>query len=1458
MADNNIQVPAPKLEGIVRLVKRSADTGEILEDITKNNVITERALSRVLTGGSLGNNIMISSSTTAPDRRVPTITGVLETGFTQPGITTPIFVEDTDTDPMYGEWRKRFNPPSSGTRTINTIALTENSGTGSQLVNCYVVLDSPCEQASNEIVDIFYRVQFLPDYSSGISDFALRGIARYAVTGASSGAPSTAFSMWNGNYGRRDLYNVNALSGSFYYNDGAWDAFSGVWDSWTDPHQNPLSFNSITNIHRYFKKKFSWSIDREWLHEARPVQGRLFGGFNIVNSLNESVARTSAISQQLIDDGLINSIQPVHYHKYDSVHPFQDLDGLSQGEGLIDTAGEWDGKDTKWPSFYKIDIVESGDTGTATYSLSKTNFFRFYGLSWTHLPVTDSLGISSGTQGLIRGMNISNSAKSVKFSKTKRLAWDDENEKNGVAVIDYITGDIEYWNPDTTPAFNPTSIAQCAPETVFTESNNIWVASPSDGLYKIDRGMNTITQISFAEGFIDDTTCYAVDYGKNGEIWALMEGALVRSSDGVSWDVYAPSTGTPFTHADITVGNRWNRVKYMKVNPDPDMGTQIGFVVQDTDQDIRKIVWWDGTQSYSGHTYDRFAFPVHADLNTRWYVDQMINSFTVSEYKGMWNVGYVLSAEDWRILALEFGTTNTTTLRTTSHNAGGLNSNFVGEMYIYDEDNYPYFIAGRDVFDIHLNKVAEVQYPTINLHDNEHPGFIYPGTIIANTLDKGSLQVAMIKGALNPDFSDSYGDKFNHICYEHYGWNSGAGEWQKGYYGTEPANINSGFMRATRHRFQNNQPWLFNGTSSYMRLHTSDIEENIDNIFITVSSTQVPDDNDKCLFQIGLVDDYTDNGVAVNWIDTDNPGKIVLIVGDTKYVIDDRPSDSNKHRLAISLYGNILRVWLDGSLKITHAEIPDYDHTGHMAGIIGGRLNLATLNLFEGNIENFQVSEGQLSQIDIDNDYSNFQSAPTYNYVNAAYNRELNSQVYYIKDEEISVTIDANSIVNFTFNNTNEVGGSTNSYGHFHNFSFQEKIKDGDFIEFKAISLFTNTGTNAHFGVGLREYNDTTGLGGAGQNQRATSAIPFCIKFENNRSNSGIYINDVEVLNTGAWLDTDTWKVEYNATDILFYKNDVLIHTESGAYDINVDGDLYPYGLFAYGSQPGGQGGGTVSVEKYSQIVNTNTNTVVAHYLMTDAITDNGTKVTHTALEDLIDGIEISFNDNPEGVNQWVSSDFYTLAGAWGFLKDNIRTLSGSYSVYYKPAEFDLTDFTPSIVPANSIELDNHTNGLYTENAVVMGDNGSLTGAFHPDHYLIEVDDLANQQYLTIELNGTEVTDRVLQPHNIGISTSQSGTVINFYEYPGFLMTAGETVYLQLDDDSWSTHTISVANTTNITVSPSVSAGNPFKAYGHIVQEVTPDPGQVVIDPVFGIAKFDSGEQGKNVTGIYAALREAT
>lgn len=76
-------------------------------------------------------------------------------------------------------------------------------------------------------------------------------------------------------------------------------------------------------------------------------------------------------------------------------------------------------------------------------------------------------------------------------------------------------------------------------------------------------------------------------------------------------------------------------------------------------------------------------------------------------------------------------------------------------------------------------------------------------------------------------------------------------------------------------------------------------------------------------------------------------------------------------------------------------------------------------------------------------------------------------------------------------------------------------------------------------------------------------------------------------------------------------------------------------------------------------------------------------KTTHAGSEPLIDGLQISFDDNA-GVDQFLVDEYYEAYLFDGILHDNATTFQATYDMYYGASE-NGTTFTPNIVPAADV-----------------------------------------------------------------------------------------------------------------------------------------------------------------------------
>ena len=135
-----------------------------------------------------------------------------------------------------------------------------------------------------------------------------------------------------------------------------------------------------------------------------------------------------------------------------------------------------------------------------------------------------------------------------------------------------------------------------------------------------------------------------------------------------------------------------------------------------------------------------------------------------------------------------------------------------------------------------------------------------------------------------------------------------------------------------------------------------------------------------------------------------------------------------------------------------------------------------------------------------------------------------------------------------------------------------------------------------------------------------------------------------------------------------------------------------------------------------------------------------GTKVTHTAEEDLINGLKIKFT-NATAAPQFTATDYFTQGICMGLLKDNATEIFWQSSWYSRPTQFDAI-YTASI-PAGSPSV------------------LTLPAAANPDFIRIETDQL---EYHTFKIGGQPVLNIYLDtppgPQEVSLASNGSGTVL--------------------------------------------------------------------------------------------------
>lgn len=134
----------------------------------------------------------------------------------------------------------------------------------------------------------------------------------------------------------------------------------------------------------------------------------------------------------------------------------------------------------------------------------------------------------------------------------------------------------------------------------------------------------------------------------------------------------------------------------------------------------------------------------------------------------------------------------------------------------------------------------------------------------------------------------------------------------------------------------------------------------------------------------------------------------------------------------------------------------------------------------------------------------------------------------------------------------------------------------------------------------------------------------------------------------------------------------------------------------------------------------------------------SGSKTTHTAVETLINGVRVRF-ENGTGASHFVTNEWYNTSVNYGVLKDNVSTVSYAFSFYTKPCIFNHP------LPSGATALRVPTTAPYQVTLPIAPTGNSPD----PDFIRIETD----ATHLTqITLNGTAVTSTYFNGQTPGVN----------------------------------------------------------------------------------------------------------
>ena len=792
------------------------------------------------TGGFGAPRIWISdrnmSKTASFQKTSSSMVTALEYSTLTPTVFSAI-VPKTVSTPYVVEFKAQFQPPTT-TRTIYSLGFTGQIGAYSPA--SMVTLSTPCTQVGSvpgpgQTLVITYRIQILPAVSTTGSlpvgksadryyaeSFASLNYTADGLTSIKGGATSLGYvdPVWNSNV--PDDLGVHLLAaGRFHCINGPYSSgTSTINGSVTASRYSP----NLSSYFRYGTTVHSTTTSNEFGVGA--IYGAMMYGA-ASNAWNSVYGVTGLYTSPTVAQDW-EPVQNIFNHSAGGTEPFQQVSALATGSGAVNATGVGTWTNPNWPEYYRISIANTGDVGTARYSLSQRSISGFTanssgtvgtGSSWTSSPsplsITPSCSVNT-PQGGVHDATLTPTGSFhykrvhpnryehvlgnvVKQDDTSIVTWDT------TGVTRYNLKDNVYtpWDATTTPALPVMNIKSCACDTV----GNVWVACSVTGLWKIDVASNTVSNITTFDT-VTTASVHAVEVGLGNKIFVVVAGGIFSSADsGTTW------VAESFSYVGISDGN-WDRVYWIKIQRNSP-SYRMAIMYSDNAGGTGTTVWWStaATSAITGPTWST------AD----WYTSN-VATLTQIHHTRLMNISD--TGECWTITTaagkyrLNWGTTQKQEIHTSQQYQYYHTAAFSDDC-VYDYYGTPYTSGTQagvgtgeagGVPVVAPNNTRVGRWNRINNTSNQRP-FINMGDGMQCVRNLSSYSMSFSiwspcpnyahhEGAITPRVArDLEHTFFEEISWNNYQWTGSA--WVNGYHAPalDSGSAIGGPFDGTRHRF---------------------------------------------------------------------------------------------------------------------------------------------------------------------------------------------------------------------------------------------------------------------------------------------------------------------------------------------------------------------------------------------------------------------------------------------------------------------------------------------------------------------------------------------------------------------------------------------------------------------------------------------------------------------------------
>lgn len=614
--------------GKIRYVLRDAFTDEIISETEKENILTRAFFDQMAWAKQLNFRIAIADAAMESSVYTQFLSikdFALYSNTTIPAVGRYIeFFPSTESESAFIQYSGRFSAPAFGTsRTIRTIALCAPQGrsttngagsdygisiSGSDRSFAFAKLAEPCIQTDGQVLDVFYRVFFPFDETSGVSKQIFEELIKsYTVTSFGGEALTLTYSspfklpkLKGADVQTRTLLSKKGLM--TFSKDNAKRLFAS-------PTQvSGMALISKLNSTNAAFTDFPGRMISSTIYVADWVFTNGYGDYETserppVRALPISYSNLNGFSkiQNVIAQGAESTLS--------NSTPWLNVDNLPTGNGRTVIGGNWQNIKTpsaaglyysaELPELVRIKIETSGVAGVAEYKIVRQKYFG--NTTWNNsqnmftphaiIPLCgEAISPRTNLPTSFSDKTLIGDVTSATFDVQQMSACDRFDDSSFVVVkkdeiILYNLAAPDYWR--YSGGF--TNAHQIA-----VSDNKIYVACRSTGLYVIDP-LNSLSTIKVPNSAgLDFSNCYGVAKGYNNTIWAVTTNGLGRF-DGAAWVKYDETSLPAFTMPGVSDGN-WANIEYLKID-DSNIDNQM-LLVRKSDATVDAAalgVWWSTT-----------------------------------------------------------------------------------------------------------------------------------------------------------------------------------------------------------------------------------------------------------------------------------------------------------------------------------------------------------------------------------------------------------------------------------------------------------------------------------------------------------------------------------------------------------------------------------------------------------------------------------------------------------------------------------------------------------------------------------------------------------------------------------------------------------------------------------------------------------------------------------------------